>query len=325
MSDDITPAVALAPGTERAQDPDPEPGEEGAELQGPPGWRTLPWPTIAWRGGLALIGLGILLLAFWAYLLWGTALVERSSQHRLSRQLEQEFASPAAAVPGVPFTWPALADGDAVARLQIPRIRVDQVVVEGTTLADLRRGPGHYPGTPLPGQPGNVAIAGHRTTYGRPFYDLNELSPGDQVLLSVPGHTWRYLVTSSMVVAPSDLAVAGPLAAPGGWLTLTTCNPRYSSATRLVVRARLASPAATAPANVDVVDRPAPPAAGASWWPLVGWAAAVAAAAGAGWLGARVARRRRLRWVVAGGAALLAVGLLWEAFGAAAALLPPGF
>ena len=176
-----------------------------------------------------------------------------------------------------------------MARLVIPRIGLDMVVVEGTDTADLREGPGHYPTTPLPGQPGNVAIAGHRTTYAHPFYNLNELSPGDVIELSVPGHDWRYLVTTQLVVAPTDVAVAGPLG-PGSWLTLTTCNPRYSAATRLVVRALLAptSAPAAAPTPRSVVSpvatrRPpvhrAPPGSGdPSWWPVIGWGALVGAA-----------------------------------------------
>ncbi|HEX5366807.1 MAG TPA: sortase, partial [Acidimicrobiales bacterium] len=79
---------------------------------------------------------------------------------------------------------PSPAAGDAVARLRIPRIGVDKVVVEGVQVDDLKRGPGHYPDSPLPGQPGNAAIAGHRTTYGAPFFRLNELDPGDPILVT---------------------------------------------------------------------------------------------------------------------------------------------
>ena len=184
--------------------------------------------------GVFLLGAGLLVVAFWAYLVWGTAVGQHAAQARLSTALARRYevpttssptTEPRAPTPSGPFVWPALGNGDPVARLVIPRIGLDMVVVEGTDTADLREGPGHYPTTPLPGQAGNVAIAGHRTTYAHPFYNLNELSPGDVIELSVPGHDWRYLVTTQLVVAPTDVAVAGPLG-PGSWLTLTTCNPR---------------------------------------------------------------------------------------------------
>ncbi len=81
-----------------------------------------------------------------------------------------------------PPTVLLVAEGDPVARLKIPEIDVDVVVVAGVSVEDLKRGPGHYPGTPLPGQYGNAVIAGHRTTYGRPFHDIDDLEPGDQIV-----------------------------------------------------------------------------------------------------------------------------------------------
>ena len=223
-----------------------------------------------------------------------------------------------------------------MARLVIPRIGLDMVVVEGTDTADLREGPGHYPTTPLPGQPGNVAIAGHRTTYAHPFYNLNELSPGDVIELSVPGHDWRYLMTAQLVVAPTDVAVAGPLG-PGSWLTLTTCNPRYSAATRLVVRALLAptSAPAAAPTPRSVVSpvatrrapaHRAPPGSGdPSWWPVIGWGALMGAAVVGGVVGWRVTERRGWRLVSCAAAGIAGLLGLWGLFGALALLLPAGY
>jgi sortase A len=102
----------------------------------------------------------------------------------------------------------------------------------------LQEGPGHYPGTPLPGQAGNVAIAGHRTTFGAPFFRLNEVHSGDLVYLTdALGTTWVYSVIRQFVVAPSDVAVLDATRAPE--LTLTTCNPRFEATSRLVVRAAL--------------------------------------------------------------------------------------
>ena len=120
----------------------------------------------------------------------------------------------------------------------IPAIGVDRYVVQGVAEADLQMGPGHYPGTPLPGQAGNVAIAGHRTTFGAPFFRLNEVHGGDLVYLTdTLGTTWVYRVVSQFVVAPSDVAVLDPTRTPE--LTLTTCNPRFEATSRLVVRAVL--------------------------------------------------------------------------------------
>lgn len=130
--------------------------------------------------------------------------------------------------------------GGAIDHIVIPAIGVDRYVVQGVAEADLQMGPGHYPGTPLPGQPGNVGIAGHRTTFGAPFFELNALRPGDFVYLTDTSRTtWVYRVQRQWVVAPTDIGVLDPT--PGSELTLTTCNPRFEATSRLVVRAALAS------------------------------------------------------------------------------------
>lgn len=110
-------------------------------------------------------------------------------------------------------------------------------IVEGTGEGQLQQGPGHYPGTPLPGEAGNAAIAGHRTTYAAPFYNLNELQPGDLIYIQTSQGIFDYSVTSSQIVDPSDTAVLDDSSVPE--LTLTTCNPRYSASQRLVVVALL--------------------------------------------------------------------------------------
>ena len=128
--------------------------------------------------------------------------------------------------------------GGALDHLVIPAIGLSRYVVQGVNEGDLQMGPGHYPGTPLPGQPGNVGIAGHRTTFGAPFFRLNEVSRGDLVLLTdTSGTTWVYDVVRQWVVDPSDTAVLDATRAP--MLTLTTCNPRFEATSRLVVRAAL--------------------------------------------------------------------------------------
>ena len=115
-------------------------------------------------------------------------------------------------------------------------------VVRGVTLADLQRGPGHYPGTAMPGKKGNFAVAGHRTTYGAPFFNLDQLRKGDEVIVTVrSGKQFTYRVRRQEVVHPSETWVLGPdpLKAGKRTLTLTTCNPRFSNAERLIVFAEL--------------------------------------------------------------------------------------
>lgn len=130
-------------------------------------------------------------------------------------------------------------DGDPLTRLEIPKLGVDTIVVAGTSQEALRAGAGHYPQTPLPGQVGNVTIAGHRTTYGRPFSRVDELAPGDEIVLSSPAGTFTYRVAKDpWVTGPHDWSVADP--SSEALLTLTTCHPRGSDRQRLIVRAELA-------------------------------------------------------------------------------------
>ncbi|HYH48785.1 MAG TPA: class E sortase [Acidimicrobiia bacterium] len=127
-------------------------------------------------------------------------------------------------------------EGDALTRLVIPTLKVDTVVVEGTGASALRAGAGHYPNTPLPGEEGNVAIAGHRTTYGKPFANVDRMKVGDEILLETPLGQHVYRVTRPpFVVANNDFTVISQT--PGRSLTLTTCHPRGSARQRLIIRA----------------------------------------------------------------------------------------
>jgi len=154
-------------------------------------------------------------------------------QHRLQSKLAVQLHSPenkdAYAAGHTP-------EGDALTRLVIPALGVDTVVVEGTGASALRAGAGHYPNTPLPGEEGNVAIAGHRTTYGKPFANLDRLAVGDEVVLETPigRHTYR-ITRPPFVVANNDFSVISQT--PGRSLTLTTCHPKGSARQRLIVRA----------------------------------------------------------------------------------------
>jgi sortase A len=127
--------------------------------------------------------------------------------------------------------------GEPFARLMIDRIAVDAVVFEGGDRTTLKSGPGHMPGTPLPGQPGNAVISGHRTTYGRPFFDLDQLVPGDEIEVETALGVSTYAVREILIVAPTDVWVADNR--DGAWLTLTTCHPRFSAAERLIIQAEL--------------------------------------------------------------------------------------
>jgi sortase A len=127
-------------------------------------------------------------------------------------------------------------DGQALGRIRIPSIHASFVMVEGTDSASLRKGPGHYPATPLPGMPGTVAVAGHRTTYLAPFNKLDKLRKGDAVSIEMPYATVRYRVLRSRIVKPSAVWVTRR--AGFDQLVLTACHPKYSAAKRIVVFAQ---------------------------------------------------------------------------------------
>ena len=192
--------------------------------------------------GQVFVAAGLTLLLFVAFEVVGTALIQQRHQAELRSHLLPVLHDPSEtrAVGGPLATappHPAPPAGTPVAIISIPRIGLDMVVVEGTSQASLELGPGHYERTPLPGGAGNVAIAGHRTTWARPFYNLDQLRPGDPITLTSPQGTFTYRTRASKVVDPSDVDELAPTAHPT--LTLTTCNPRFSASQRLVVEARL--------------------------------------------------------------------------------------
>ena len=236
--------------------------------------------------------------------------------------------------PAVPAIVPD--EGRPVGTISIPAIHLDRVIVQGTSADDLRSGPGHYPGTPLPGQSGNAAIAGHRTTYSAPFYDLNEVKPGDPIFVSTVQGRFRYDVVRMLVVSPLDVAVVAPSATPE--LTLTTCNPRYSASQRLVVQAAFVQPPG-ASAGGTLPDRGSPqvqePAGSAplglpselaggrdGWSGAVGWGLASAGAILVVWL---TCRRRRHRWALYLLGAVPVLVLLFLFFESSSMLLPASF
>ncbi len=209
------------------------------------------------RLATVLIAAGALLLADGAAtLLWQepvSSLYARLQQGRLDDQLaalEKAGPTPAerrvlARLPDrrqrLGFAARAAArrarDGHAVGRLRADAIGLDAVIVEGTGTGDLRKGPGHYPDTPLPGARGTVAVAGHRTTYGAPFRHVDELDPGDRIELRMPYGRFTYRVERTRIVPPTATWVTHRVAYDR--LVLTACHPLYSAAQRIVVFARL--------------------------------------------------------------------------------------
>jgi sortase A len=127
--------------------------------------------------------------------------------------------------------------GDAMGRIVMPAIGVSEVFVQGTNAADLRTGPGHYPQTPLPGERGTVAIAGHRTTYGAPFREVDKLDRGDRIELRMPYGRFVYRVERTRVVEPTEVSVIDRV--DHDRLVLSACHPLYSAEQRIIVFARL--------------------------------------------------------------------------------------
>jgi sortase A len=130
-----------------------------------------------------------------------------------------------------------LDDGDAMGRILMPSVGVSEVFVEGTGAGDLRKGPGHYPDTPLPGEHGTVGIAGHRTTYGAPFRNVDELERNDRIELRMPYGRFTYRVERTRIVPPTETSVIDRV--DHDRLVLSACHPLYSAAKRIIVFARL--------------------------------------------------------------------------------------
>jgi len=276
---------------------------------------------IAVRVGLAIFGLGLLMVAFVAYQLWGTALYEAQAQSHLKSELARQLHGRLPTTPaqltgtqrlGLPplasQTVPVMPDpavGQPVGLLSIPKIGILDAIVEGVGEAQLEQGPGHYPGTALPGEAGNVAIAGHRTTYAHPFYNLDALGTGDNIYILTLQGLFEYTVTNSQVVAPTDVAVLNSVPEKNT-LTLTTCNPRYSAATRMVVTADFDGSTAAAATNTSTTRPKVTELAGestasslgglsASWTSAILWGLLTIAIGVGAYILWRVTRRRLVR------------------------------
>ncbi|MCU1460197.1 MAG: Membrane protein [Acidimicrobiales bacterium] len=193
------------------------------------------------RARLALSILSILLLVGGIALL-AYPFATNLYQDRLQQRLDRQLASPTLRQA---YKERRVQTGDSLTRIKIPAIGVDTVVVEGTSASALRAGAGHYPNTPLPCETGNVAIAGHRTTYGKPFANVDQLKPGDTIELDTPIGGCVYRIAAKGVTVPntgmpfvvdkSDLRVID--ATPGKVLTLTSCHPKGSASHRIIIQA----------------------------------------------------------------------------------------
>lgn len=182
--------------------------------------------------GRVMIASGLLLGLFVVYQLWGTGLKENREQSALSQQLDRVLDAPSSTVAPV--------RGEPVSRIEIPRLGVEKVLVGGVDAESLMKGPGLFPNSPLPGQLGNVAVAGHRTTYGAPFEDLDKIVVGDVIAFDTPRGRAEYRVTREPYnVFPSAVEVVETKDPTRATLTLVTCTPKWTAWKRLIVEAEL--------------------------------------------------------------------------------------
>lgn len=302
-------------------------------------------------GGLGrlLLWLGVLVLLFVAYQLWGTSLQTAQSQNdaeRAFRQAEQRLDDPTVGAPdrgdsptaatddATISSIPAPAsDGELLGRIEMPAIGADWYFYEGVGLDVLQGGPGHYTGTSLPGQPGNASIAGHRTTYGAPFNRIDELASGDEVVITYPsGATFTYDYRSTEIVRPDQVEVLQDNDFDGDgevddMLTLTACHPKYSARERIIVRARLRE----APIPRPPGQQRRPPtsfddAVGVSGDPVSNVPAVLwGIATGMIWLAAIVVGRAWRKWPTYALGLPFFLAALYLFFENFYALLPPGF
>lgn len=237
-----------------------------------------PLPPRDWRWGVGtlgrvLIAVGVLMFAFVGYQLWGTGIQTAQAQNRLEDEFNDLLEAsatapttpapvatvPASTVPDTPASTVAPDEpppttappaplaplarpelGQPLGRITIASAGIDHIVIEGVRTNDLADGPGHFPETPLPGQLGNAAIAGHRTTHGQPFIDIDRVQPGDEIVVQTLAGQYVYLVESQQIVSPNDYQLVIPTIDPTvATLTLTSCHPKYSARQRIVVTARL--------------------------------------------------------------------------------------
>ena len=213
------------------------------------------WYWFLGRLGSSLIIVGLLMFLFVGYQLWGTGIEEAQSQNKLeslfteiavtttstpSTSVAPSISEPPVTTTVAPPNPVLINEGDPIAIIDIPAIGISKYVVAGVQTADLKKGPGHYPETPFPGELGNASIAGHRTTYGEPFRHLDDLSIGDPIIITdLMGRKFTYLVSNQQVVEATDSWVVATTDPTKAILTLTTCHPEFSAKQRLIISAEL--------------------------------------------------------------------------------------
>jgi sortase A len=243
----IVEETALIPRAAPLVEPEAEPGppRRHASKGG------LRWPsekairTSATTLGEIMITFGLVLLLFAAYEIWGKAAIIADHQRDLEAQLNEEWQQPDPTVsPGTGEQPPqAPPPGGAVARLHIPRLNNQWVVVEGVAMSDLKYAPGHYPDSAGPGQVGNFSVAGHRSP--AMFWDLDTMRTGDPIVVETRTSYYVYRVTANKIVRPSAVEVVAPVPGnPGAtateaMLTITTCNPKWDNYERLIIHAKM--------------------------------------------------------------------------------------
>lgn len=181
--------------------------------------------------GRIFMAVGTLVVSFLAYQLIGTSFITDRQQSALADDLEARWSTTTEVA--------EVADpGDAFGLMQIPKIGMDVAMVEGIGVEDLKKGPGHYPDSAMPGHLGNFVVAGHRTTYGAPFFDLDQLEVGDQIdVIDGQRRQFTYIVSESKTVHPAEVGVLAKT--DDARLTLITCTPKFSAAQRLIIVAEL--------------------------------------------------------------------------------------
>ncbi|BCY13841.1 class E sortase [Actinoplanes sp. L3-i22] len=209
---------------------------------------TRPTLTSRIRGGVRVSGelamtLGLVVMLFAAYEIWGNGAEVQAHQDTLSSELDQQWDNPVLGPTGP--KGPAAPGGSLIGRLYIPKLDKEWVVVDGVRDIDIKFGPGHYPGTAMPGQIGNFSVAGHRIP--KTFWRIDELGTGDVIGVETQDFWYVYRVYGDETVKPSAVEVVAPVPdRPGvkptkALLTLTTCTPKGSHAKRLILHAELAA------------------------------------------------------------------------------------
>jgi len=258
-------------------DPDGDLGTDQRRDRAPrPAPRDPLWRVLVRGIGELLVTAGLIVLLFVVYEVYVTDLLNGRAQDQLAEQVHDQWGA-TAATPREDLVEPAV--GRPLAVLHIPRLGEDysRVILEGVSEDQLSQGPGHYVGTALPGQQGNLAIAGHRVGKGSPFLDADQLVPGDPIVVETAQNWYVYRVLGDaatgdytadpsgipgqQIVRPTEVSVIAPTpgaadpALTGAYLTLTTCHPKYSARQRLIVHAVLDG------GPISKVDAPAGPPA----------------------------------------------------------------